>query len=242
MSCTEQSFIKLNELNLNLEQDRIDLKITQNQLEFEEVKERWTQTLQKYDFAVGQVFGLRAMLPVMAESFVNFILFILAKPEIKSNDRLYQTTLRQPIDIRVQSLHLNCNGFSSNVDYTTEECKKFHTLMNERNDLLHGNVNINKQAFGNVYFDKKMPIFDEYEDFWEKSIGVSIRTMNIQSIHGEYEVVKNFINYILSKLNENIKEQIEHLLETSRLGFNEETKRVGILFSPYLVDMRGFTK
>lgn len=46
----------------------------------------------------------------------------------------------------------------------------------------------------------------------------------------------------LSKLNENIKEQIEHLLETSRLGFNEETKRVGILFSPYLVDMRGFTK
>ncbi|WP_225215794.1 MULTISPECIES: hypothetical protein [Acinetobacter] len=182
------------------------------------------------------------MLPVMAESFVNFLLFILAKPEIKSNDRLYQTTLRQPIDIRVQSLHLNCNGFSSNVDYTTEECKKFHTLMNERNDLLHGNVNINKQAFGNVYFDKQMPIFDQYEDFWEKSIGVSIRTMNIQSIYGEYEVVKNFINYILSKLNEKIKEQIEHLLETSRLGFNEETKRVGILFPPYLVDMRGFTK
>lgn len=182
------------------------------------------------------------MLPVMAESFVNFLLFILAKPEIKSNDRLYQTTLRQPIDIRVQSLHLNCNGFSSNVDYTTEECKKFHTLMNERNDLLHGNVNINKQAFGNVYFDKQMPIFDQYEDFWKKSIGVSIRTMNIQSIYGEYEVVKNFINYILSKLNEKIKEQIEHLLETSRLGFNEETKRVGILFPPYLVDMRGFTK
>lgn len=241
-STIEQSFIKLNELNLNLEQDRIDLKITQNQLEFEEVKERWTQTLQKYDFAIGQVFGLRAMLPVMAESFVNFLLFILARPEIKSNDRLYQTTIRQPIDIRVQSLHLNCNGFSSNVDYTAEECKKFQTLMNERNDLLHGNVNINKQAFGNVYFDNKMPIFDEYEDFWEKSIGVSIRTMNIESIHGEYEVVKNFINYILSKLNENIKEQIEHLLETSRLGFNEETKRVGILFSPYLVDMRGFTK
>ena len=140
-STIEQSFIKLNELNLNLEQDRIDLKITQNQLEFEEVKERWTQTLQKYDFAVGQVFGLRAMLPVMAESFVNFLLFILARPEIKSNDRLYQTTIRQPIDIRVQSLHLNCNGFSSNVDYTAEECKKFQTLMNERNDLLHGNVN-----------------------------------------------------------------------------------------------------
>lgn len=46
-STIEQSFIKLNELNLNLEQDRIDLKITQNQLEFEEVQERWTQTLQK---------------------------------------------------------------------------------------------------------------------------------------------------------------------------------------------------
>ena len=166
-------------------------------MEFEEVKEKWTQTLQKYDFAVGQVFGLRAMLPVMAESFVNFLLFILTKPEVKLNERLYQTTIRQPIDIRVQSLHLNCNGFSSNVDYTAEECKKFHTLMNERNDLLHGNVNVNKQSFGSVYFDNKMPVFEEYEDFWEKSIGVSIRTMNIASIYDEYKVVKNFINYIL---------------------------------------------
>lgn len=237
-STIEQSFIKLNELNLNLKQDRIDLKTTQNQFEFEEVKEKWTETLQKYDFAVGQVFGLRAMLPVMAESFVNFLLFILTKPEVKLNERLYQTTIRQPIDIRVQSLHLNCNGFSSNVDYTAEECKKFHTLMNERNDLLHGNVNINKQAFGSVYFDNKMPIFEEYEDFWEKSIGISIRTMNIASIYDEYEVVKNFINYILSKLDIKIRPQIEHLLNTARLGFNEKTKRVGILFPPYLVNMR----
>ena len=237
-STIEQSFIKLNELNLNLKQDRIDLKTTQNQLEFEEVKEKWTETVQKYDFAVGQVFGLRAMLPVMAESFVNFLLFILTKPEVKLNERLYQTTIRQPIDIRVQSLHLNCNGFSSNVDYTAEECKKFHTLMNERNDLLHGNVNINKQAFGSVYFDNKMPIFEEYEDFWEKSIGISIRTMNIASIYDEYGVVKNFINYILSKLDIKIRPQIEHLLNTARLGFNEKTKRVGILFPPYLVNMR----
>lgn len=65
------------------------------------------------------------MLPVMAESFVNFLLFILAKPEIKSNDRLYQTTLRQPIDIRVQSLHLNCNGFSSMLIIQQRSVKSF---------------------------------------------------------------------------------------------------------------------
>lgn len=95
-----------------------------------------------------------------------------------------------------------------------------------------------KQSFGSVYFDNKMPIFEEYEDFWEKSIGVSIRTMNIASIYDEYEIVKNFINYILSKLDTKIRPQIEHLLSTARLGFNEKNKRVGILFPPYLVDMR----
>lgn len=241
-STIEQSFIKLNELNLNLENDRVDLKVMQNQMEFDEVKKKWMETTQKYDFAIGQVFGLRNMLPVMAESFINFLLFILCKPEIKLSDRLYQSTLRQPIDIRVQSLHLNCIGFSSNIDYTADECKKFQTLMNERNDLLHGNVNLNKQAFGHVYFDGKTPIFEEYEDFWEKSIGVSIRTMNLEVIYDEYEVVKKFISYILSKLNPQIREMIDHLLETSRLGFNEQTKRVGILFPPYLVDMRGFKK
>lgn len=178
------------------------------------------------------------MLPVMAESFINCLIFILCKPEIKSNTRFYENIIRQPIDIRIQSLHLNCNYFISPIDYTSEECKKFHTLMNVRNDLLHGNINIAKQSFGEVYFNKDMAIYENYVDHWEKSIGILIRSIKFDTIHDDLKVVENFIEYILSKIQPKIRESLELILNKTYLGFNAKTERIGILFSDHFSDFK----
>ena len=47
--------------------------ISDNELLADAVRDLVIGVLTEHDFAVGQVFGLRAMLPVMAESFVNFL-------------------------------------------------------------------------------------------------------------------------------------------------------------------------
>ncbi|WP_029823816.1 hypothetical protein, partial [Vibrio parahaemolyticus] len=154
------------------------------------------------------------------------------------NERLFQNALRQPIDIRVQSLHLNCVGFEEIVDYTADECKKFHTLMNERNDLLHGNVEVNKLSIGDVYFNGTVPLFIQYEDFWDKSIGVSMSSVKFDSIKDDYNVVDDFIRYILSKMNAQISKQLEAIMDKGQLGFNKKTGRVGVLFPEHLADFR----
>lgn len=232
-------FGKLEDLNLNIEEEKNDYSIHNiNKNNSEEFKKLWSERTEKYNFAIGLVYGLRSMLPVMAESFINLLIFILCKPEIKNNERLFQSFLRNQIDIRIQSLHLYCEGFIDNIDYNSVECRKFHTLINERNDLLHGNININRQAFNKVYFDRKTPIFDEYQDFWEKSIGISINSVKLQTIYDDMLVIEDFIGYVSSKLDNAIRFQIEDLMTQSRLGFNEKTGRVGILFPKHLVDFK----
>src|SRR5690606_42145123 len=119
------------------------------------------------------------------------LLFVLGKPEIKNNSRLFQDTVRRPIDIRVQTLHLNCNHFSRPVDYTSEPCKAFHSLMNERNDILHGNVDPNKLAFGEVFFNGKVPVFTAYESFWDKSIGISVQSTRMEALDKDYQTVES---------------------------------------------------
>jgi hypothetical protein len=92
----------------------------------------------RYSKGLGLCFGIRSMLPVMAEAFVNLLLFALMRPELKSNQRLRDNTIRQPIDIRIMNLSVTCTGFESQVDYKHAAFKAYHTLVNERNDLLHG--------------------------------------------------------------------------------------------------------
>ncbi|MBA0203683.1 hypothetical protein [Pectobacterium aroidearum] len=235
-SAVNLHFSKLDELNLNPQEDKVPQATSDK--EFETYSQRWSAVAEKYTYAIGLTFGLRSMLPVLAESFVNLILFVLCRSDIKNNERLFKNTIRQQIDIRVQSLHINCIGFHSAVDYSSEECKKFHTLMNERNDLLHGNVEVNKLSIGDVYFNKRVPLFIQYEDFWDKSIGVSMKSVKLESIHEDKKVVDDFIKYILSKLNANIKEQVDIIMEKGQLGFNYKTGRVGVLFPDHIVDFR----
>lgn len=231
-STIDQHFLKLAELELDISQDKIS-----NIFDLED-QHKWTEVTNKYYFAVGLIYGLRSMLPVMAESFINFLIFILGRPEIKSNQRLFDTTIRQPIDIRIQSLHLNCNFFIEPIDYTSSECKKFHTLMNERNDMLHGNINISKQSFGEVYFNRDMAIYDTYQDHWEKSIGILINSVKFESIHDDKKIVDAFIQYILSKIDPKVRGPLEELLNKSYLGFNYKTGRVGVLFSEQFSDFK----
>lgn len=235
-SAVELHFSKLNELDLNPKSDKVPHPTSKS--DWESYGERLSAITDKYNYAIGLTFGLRSMLPVLAESFINLLLFILCRPDIKSNERLLQSTIRQPIDVRIQSLHINCIGFDHAIDYSSSECKKFHTLMNERNDLLHGNVEVNKLAIGDVYFNKNVPLFLQYEDFWDKSIGVSMQSVKFEQIQSDREAVNDFIKYVLGKLNPEVKKHVELIMDKGQLGFNHKTSRIGVLFPEHMVDFR----
>ncbi|QDT72409.1 hypothetical protein [Lacipirellula limnantheis] len=79
--------------------------------------------------------SLRMIAPVMAESFVNMLIFLLARPEIKQDKRLYDNAIRSQIDVRVKSLSITCDGFSVPIDGGRKEFKDFCRMMDKRNDL-----------------------------------------------------------------------------------------------------------
>src|SRR6266853_1222605 len=72
---------------------------------------KWKEHADKYSRAIGLCFGIRSMLPVMGEAFVNLLLYLLMKPELRKDERLRENAIRQPIDIRIKSLSHNCTGF-----------------------------------------------------------------------------------------------------------------------------------
>lgn len=196
----------------------------------------WTEILGKYSEGLGLCFGIRSMLPVMAEAYINFLLFVLMRPDLKNDDRLRDNAIRQPIDIRIKTLHITCLGFNKPVDYTANECKAYHSLVNERNDLLHGNVVLEKLSFNEVYFHCKIPIFKEYRSMWERTVGVEIEAVGLQRLSTEIATVNNFIEYVSSCLKPDVKKNIDMMVGKRDLGWNRENGRVGMLFPDRFVD------
>ena len=198
----------------------------------------WKDATARYTEGLGLCFGIRAMLPVMAESFVNVIMYLLLRPEIRSDERLRENSFRQPIDIRIKSLSLNCVGFKKAVDYSHEACKAYHSIVNERNDMLHGNISPAKVKFNDLYFWGKVPVFKEYHSMWERSIGIEQRAVGLSELQNEVEVVESFIEYILSCVDENLRPRLEMILEKYDLGLDTKTGGIGILFPDWVVDFK----
>ena len=200
--------------------------------------EQWTVAAQTLNKAFGICFGIRSMLPVMAEAFINLLLFCLMNKQMRADDRLRENAFRQHIDVRIRSLHLNCIGFEKPVDYSNPACARFHTLINERNDLLHGNVSIDKLRFNDLYFSGTVPVFKTYRSMWHRAFDVQRRSVGLPHIQHEFDVVLAFIDYVLSCLTDPMRKNVEQVLSKLELGYNVKEDRVGVLFPDHLIDFR----
>ena len=199
--------------------------------------EQWTASARRLNKAFGICFGIRSMLPVMAEAFINLLLFCLMKKEMRADERLRENAFRQHIDVRVRSLHINCHGFAKAVDYSHPACARFHTLINERNDLLHGSISIERLRFNDLYFSGTAPIFKSYRSMWNRAFDVQRRSVGLPRVQDELNIVLGFIDYVLSCLSDPMRANVEQVFSKLELGYNVKDDRVGVLFPDHFVDI-----
>jgi len=173
---------------------------------------------------------LRMFIPVMGESLINLIIFLLLKNEIKNDKRLLENVFRSQIDIRIKTMHLNCIGISKPYDQNDNRFKEYLRIMNKRNDFLHGNVMPAENCFDNVFFDGTIPIFNQEKDMSIEFLKQNMFQVDESQIRKEYKDLLDFKKYLLDNIDTEIKEQVELTLEKSELGYNKSTKRMGILF------------
>ncbi len=186
----------------------------------------------------------RMLAPVWGESFVNLVLFVLGKPEIRADRRVYESTLRQPIDVRIASLHHNCRGFDRRVDRGAGAFKKFHTLMNARNNLLHGNVDPSALRFDTVFFDQvqyqtdgprhEIPLFDDEQNLALRLLKGTSQDISADQALADIATVREFIALVLNNIEPRIRDVLQAVMESPYPGQRQGDQRTGVLFSPMI--------
>lgn len=179
---------------------------------------------------------LKMVAPVMAEAFINLLLFVLRRKEIADDDRLYDSILRLQIDVRTKSLSLYCKEFSKPIDSSDQRFKDFHTVMNQRNDLLHGNVDPQKYGLGDVFFDGNILIGNETQGFSDRALVNLTKYVEPRSALADIEIVRTFIDFVLEHLKPEISESIKMVMNTDQPGWDVADKHVAVLFPEHLAE------
>lgn len=207
-------------------------RMPRSETEMKVFPERMESCIKIYSEALGLCTGLRMLAPVLAESFVNLVIFVLVYPTTREDSRLYDSLFRQDVDVRARGLHLTCAGFKRPVDVKDERFKNFQTLMQHRNDFLHGNIVPDKLAYREVYFDGVIPLPKKYENMAELALVHSLRHVEPETALSDIAVANGFIALVLEAMHEKPAAAIQHFMQTLDPGWRSDMKRPGILFPP----------
>lgn len=202
------------------------------------MKARWETLVKKMDeFRHAQMYALalRVLVPIWVESFVNLLIFLLAKKQIKADQRLMESTIRQAIDVRVKSLSLTCDHFVKAIDGTSAEFKSFHTLMNGRNDLLHGNIEPKRLMFDTVWCDGMIPLFATDIPLLDRMHSNENRFIEASAAKSDMDTAKAFIEYVLSCLSDKVRPTVTQFMTNIHPGWHAKDGRLGLIFAESIV-------
>ena len=192
---------------------------------------------QRADRVFSASLSLDLMTPVLAESFINLLIFTMRKDELKRNQRQYDQYVRQPIDTRVFDLHLKCNHFTSGVDPDSEDYKAFKRVMDRRNHHLHGNIDPARDGIETVYFDKFTPLFEKGADPILELFRNRESVFDVPGVLSRYHDVHSFFQYVLKLIEKKPRAEIEMLMDDSTIGYDAARTKTGRLFPGHEVMM-----
>lgn len=194
---------------------------------YEQIKELG----QRADRVFSASLSLDLITPVLAEAFVNLVIFLTKKDDLKQNQRQYDQYIRQPIDTRVFDLHLKCNHFTRGINPNGDEYVAFKKVMDRRNHNLHGNIDPVKDAIETVFFDKFTPLYEKGADPIIELFRKKESVFDIPGVIGRYEDVHLFFNYVLGLMEKKAREEIEMIMSDGTFGYDAFRNKIGRLFS-----------
>ncbi|MGX1097204.1 hypothetical protein [Amorphus sp. MBR-141] len=177
--------------------------------------------------------SLDLITPIFIESYINLVIFILRKKELKDNARHYDSFTRQPIDTRVFDLHLKCDHFKSGVDSGTEEYKNFKRIFDRRNYIIHGNIDPVKDCIESIYFDGFTPLFKDGGDPVLEMFKKKEKIYDASGVLERYYYAHEFIHYINKLLSDPARAIMEIFTSESEFGYDVSRQRPGKLLPGY---------
>lgn len=195
------------------------------------------RSIKKYESALKQIskratdlhgdcLKLRLLTPIMAEAFINMVILVFCKDEVRNDKNQYEAFLRLNLPERLAALNEYCHGFTSPINLSTDVYRDFKRIMDRRNFAIHGNIDPIREQIEVVYFEGKRPIFAEGGDNILNFFEHLERIYSPQEAVADYEATHLFLFEIMDHLSDDHRLFFEQVIEDSFPGYEIHKQRV----------------
>ncbi|GAB4391847.1 MAG: hypothetical protein Tsb005_03320 [Gammaproteobacteria bacterium] len=185
-------------------------------------------------FSHGMI--LKIITPIWIESFVNLIIFLLAKPEIKKDQERFKKIQRKKVLEKILLLHEVCEGFKEEI--RESELVDIKKLFKIRNRFLHGGIALNISSGESIFYDERyIPLFAKQTSGPGFLQNLLLGEVSVEKIDKEITVGENLLSLILGKLTPPAGRSLIQLMGESILGWDNKRKIPGGVLPPVLCDV-----
>lgn len=195
-----------------------------------------SQTISVGDPALyGACLQLALLTPIMAEAFINMVILMYCRPEIRSDTRQYNAFIRAHIDIKIADIFYKCEGFSRPIDTSSAVYKAFWRVIDKRNHAIHGNVNPLSEQIETVYFERRRPFYPEGGDHIGQFHASLAKHYRPEETVADYEATHMMLLEIADALNPENEHFFWAVMNDAYPGFDVNRKKCGHLFPDHFV-------
>jgi hypothetical protein len=171
------------------------------------------------------------------ESFLNLIIRVGCIEELKDFPEILDKYLRTEFMYRVRNLGFHVSILAVDVDTKHQSIKDANELMILRNKYVHFEEDTAHNKIGEVSFDSEFPLHSVSKDRPAIEMVKQIyHKPDYNTVKKAYETSNNFVTYIESLINLEIKEKILHILEQNPISYNEVRGIYSMVYTPMSLD------
>ena len=188
----------------------------------------------------GCCLAVRMMAPVLAEMFVNLIIYNQYRANRPDGQEKEEFTCAS-ILARLKNLHVKCDGFARPVDMQSPQVRAFTDLMNRRNDLLHGNIRPSAKKEDEFLMYEGVPIIKGFRSIYDRALGPILNAFPLKDAEGDYAVARGLLDYLLECLEPAVATELRPMLDSLDLHQERNDKKLKALFTNIFVDSSAVT-
>ena len=166
----------------------------------------------------------------MAEAYINLLISILARKELRDTPALMKNALKQKWRDKVDRLHVDCYHFPAAIDPKEPRLEAATTMFDIRNKAAHSTPHKVDMAVGKMWFFKKFPVLKKGEPFSKFVIAFSNQHPSLEQAKSCKKAADEFVEYLTELIDEEVRDDIRFVTSRNPLGFNETKGIYGVPF------------
>jgi len=165
----------------------------------------------------------------MIEAYLNLIIAILVKPEVKKDKVIFSETIERTWRKKIKRLHLDCR-YISKLDFGNSIIRDVAEVFELRNKVAHSYPHKEDLTVSHMYYFKNFPILNNPLPFDKFQIAANNSLPTRENAIFCYNTANKMINFLENSLSDEIKDKFRVLVSSNPIGFNES---LGVYSVPF---------